>query len=441
MVALGGLCYNMRIMRFLTGIVSVFALELRALVRSRAVAMLVVASAAWMVVFPRIAKGDGTPAGLRELVVHFSLGGVFALLVVALLASATGSIARERAARRLQLTLVRPVRYTVVALGKIAAHVAVGAGVLALSCAILAFEVDVSVPCSHVLSPAMPSPREEAKAMYKAYMADTNTPVAVRQAKKSIVLRLLENRAVDRYQTIPTNRVASWSFPAASSCEPGAARAVRLRFASHMEMRQSVQGVFRLGRLGGSVSNITQAVLTVPLRSGDGASVASGPEDRLTFANLGDTAVMMRPRRDLNLLVAADSFGWNLLRAYLVLVAMLSLVVSIGVLLSACLGRPVSVFVAFVALVVGEISPSVVEQYPDELETKLVDRVGLAVTRFAISVTRPVSGLAPLGALARDECVEPRDVARMALTDILVVPLLLSLLASLAISRKHDDGS
>ena len=149
-------------------------LELKSLVRSRAVAMLVVASAAWMVVFPRVAKGDGTPAGLRELVMHFSLGGVFALLVVALLASATGSIARERAARRLQLTLVRPVRYTVVALGKISAHVAVGAGVLALACAILALTVDVSVPCSHVLSPAMPSPREEAKAMYASYMADTS---------------------------------------------------------------------------------------------------------------------------------------------------------------------------------------------------------------------------------------------------------------------------
>ena len=418
----------------------VVKLELKALVRSRAVAMLVVASAAWMVVFPRVAKGDGTPAGLRELVVHFSLGGVFALLVVALLASATGSIARERAAKRLQLTLVRPVRYTVVALGKIAAHVAVGAAVLALACAILALTVDVSVPCSHVLAPAMPSPREEAKAMYAAYMADTNTPAAVRQTKKSIVLRLLENRAIDRYQTVRTNRVASWSFPSAASYGPDAARTIRLRFAGQMGMRQSVHGEFRIGQLGGSVSNMTQAVLTIPLRRRAAAESAPGEADRLTFANLGDSAVMLRPRRDLNLLVESDPFGRNLLRAYVVLVAILTLVVSLGVLLSACLGRPVAVFVAFVVLIVGEISPSVVEQYPDELETKLVDRVGLVITRFAISVTRPVSGLAPLGALARDECIEARDVARVALADMLAVPLLMSLLASLALSRKHEES-
>ena len=403
--------------------------------RSRTVAMLAVASAAWMVAFPNVAKGDGTPAGLRELVIHFSLGGVFALLVVALLASATGSIAREREARRLQLTLVRPVRYTAVAVGKIAAHVAVGAAVLALACAMLAFEVDLSVPCSHVLSPAMPSPREEANRMYAAYMADTNTPAAVRGAKKSIVLRLLENRAIDRYQAIPTNRVASWKFPSSAEYGSGADRAVRLRFASHMEMRQSVRGAFRLGSLGGAVSNMTQAVLTVPLREWNGAE--AGPGDVLTFANLGDSTVMVRPRRDISLLVSADSFGWNLLRAYLALVAVLSLVVSTGVLLSACLGRPVAVFVAFVALVLGEISPSIVERYPDELETKLVDRIGLAVTRVAINVTRPVSGLAPLGALARDECVEPREVARLAFADMLALPLLLSILSSLALARKH----
>lgn len=416
----------------------IFTLEMRALVRSRAVAMLVVASVAWMVAFPHVAKGDGTPAGLRELVVHFSLGGVFALLVVALLASATGSIARERAARRLQLTLVRPVRYTVVAIGKIAAHVAVGAAVLALACAILAFTVDLGVPCSHVLSPAMPSPREEAKAMYASYMADTNTPAAVRLASKSVVLRLLENRAIDRYEAVPTNRVASWTFPAEASYPPDAGRSVRMRFASHMEMRQSVLGVFRMGQLGGSVSNMTQAVLSVPLRRREGVAAEQAPAGRLTFANLGNSTVMLRPRRDINLLVEADSFGWNLLRAYVAMVSILSLIVSLGVMLSACLGRPVALFVAFVALIVGEISPSVVEQYPDELETKLVDRIGLAVTRFAISVTRPVSGLSPLGALARDECVEPREVAKLAAADLLAVPLLLSLLAAFAIPRKQE---
>ena len=87
----------------------IFWLEFTGFVRSKALALLVAASVLWMVGLPFVLKGDGTADGARELYVHFSLGGVFVLLVVALLASATGSLAREREAKRLQLTLVRPV--------------------------------------------------------------------------------------------------------------------------------------------------------------------------------------------------------------------------------------------------------------------------------------------------------------------------------------------
>ena len=411
----------------------IFWLECVTLVRTGTLAMLSVAAAAWMLVFPHLAKGDGTPEGLRELTIHFSLGGVFALLVVALLASAAGSVARERAAKRLQLTLVRPVRFAAIALGKIAAHVAVGAVVLALSCAILAVRTDLRTPCRHVLSPTLPSPREEAKVMYAAYMADTNTPVEVRRAKRSVVLRLLENRAIDHYQTIPTNSCAEWKFGSLEGQEWIKGLSVRMRFTNQLEMRQDVQGVFRLGGLEGTVSNITQAVLTVPL-AGEGKAA-----ERLTFEKKGQTALMLRPRRDLNLLVPADAFGWNLLRTFVTLVSVLALVVSFGVLLSSGLGRPVALFVAFVTLIVGEMSPSVIEQYPDELETNLADRIGLAITRVAVRVTRPVSALSPLGALSRDECVESRETWQLAVTDLLVLPLLLSLVAGFVVPRKQDD--
>ena len=95
-------------------------------------------------------------------------------------------------------------------------------------------------------------------------------------------------------------------------------------------------------------------------------------------------------------------------------------------------------FVAVVMLIVSEMSPSVVQQYPDELETKFVDRIGLYITRFAAEVTRPVSAAAPLEALAKDECVEPAAMLRLAAADLLAVPLFLSLLAALILPRKQD---
>ena len=414
----------------------IFWLEFTGFVRSKALALLVAASVLWMFALPFVMKGDGTADGGRELYVHYSLGGVFILLVVALLASATGSLAREREAKRLQLTLVRPVRYTLIVLGKILAHVAAGALVLAIACGVLTFRTDLSRPCNHVLSPILPTPREEAKAMYESYMKDPNTPEQVKRMKKEIVLRLLENRAVDRYEAIQTNETVKWKFNLCSLFPVPCSLAVRMRFTNQYEMRQDVRGRFRIGGLEGVVSNITQAVVTVPLtaRTLDGRRETG----ELAFENQGTSALMLRPRKDINLLVPADAFGWNLIRAYVVLVAILAFVISLGTFLSAGLGRPVAMFVAFVMLIVSEMSPSVVEQYPDELETKLIDRIGLHITRFAAEVTRPVSAAAPLEALAKDECVEPTTMLRLAVADLLAVPLLLSLLAALVLPRKQD---
>ena len=270
--------------------------------------------------------------------------------------------------------------------------------------------------------------------MYEDYMKDPHTPEPVKRAKKAIVLRLLENRAVDRYESIQTNATARWRFPV--DIPSGEGLKVRMRFTNQYEMRQDVRGVFTFGEYRGIVSNITQAVVTVPLaaKTGDGRLETR----ELEFRNCGTSALMFRPRKDINLLLPADAFGWNLCRAYVVLVSILAFVISLGVFLSAGLGRPVAMFVAFVALVVSEMSPSVVQQYPDELETKLVDRIGLCITRFAAEVTRPVSAAAPLEALAKDECVEPATVLRMAAADLIAVPLLLSLLAALVLPRKQD---
>ncbi len=401
----------------------VVCLELKALVRSKTVLFLLVVSTAWMLAFPYLMRGDGTETGAHELDVHFSLGGVFALLVITLLASATGSLAHERASKRLQLTLVRPIGRLALVIGKVLAHVAVGATVLAVSFGVLAFRVDLSRPCSHVLSPILPSARESAERMYDVYMANTNTPARVRNAPKAAVMRILENKEIDRYESIPTNAVVRWKFVA-----PG--DAVRIRFTNSFEMRQDVCGVLRSGDASLAVSNQTQAVLMIPFK---------GADAELSFENRGKNALMLRPRRDINVLMMADALAWNMARAFAALVAILALVISVGLLLGAGLGRTVAIFVAFVTLLVSEMSPSVVKQYPDELAVALGDRIGLAITRTAAMVTRPISAASPLEALAKDECVEPERVLVLVAVNLVTLPLLLSVLAAFILPRKQDD--
>ena len=418
-------------------LLTIFVNECRAIVRSKTLVMLVIASVAWMFAAPRLFVGDGTESGFRQMTLHYSLGGVAALLAVTLLVSATGSIARERTAKRLALTMVRPVRYFVIALGKILAYVACGAAVLAIA-ATIEFARQDDVRCRHVFKPLMPSVAEEAEAMYADYMASTNTPEEVRLAKKSVVLRLLANRAVDRYDTIVTNVDWIWKFdfkgmdsdPELASCP----RFARFRFSTNFDQREDVEGELRLGAYHAVVSNITQAVIEVPLLRAEG----SGASDELVFRNSGRNPLMLRPRRDVEVLIPADSFGWNLVRAYLELVAMLALLIAFGVFLGSSLGRPAALFTAITALLLSEMAPSVVDNYVDELETDRVDAVGLAITRVSVYVTKPVSSLRPLEALSLDECVEPREVARILAVDLVLLPLFLAFLSALVMPRKQD---
>lgn len=414
----------------------IFWLEVVSLVRSWTALMLLAASLGWMFAANFVLVTDATDAGKREMLVLYGLGGVFTLLVVAVLAAATGAIATERESKRLQLTQVRPVSPFAIAWGKFLALAAVAAAILAFPCATLLVSSEFSDRrCSHVYRPLLESPKEEALKMYDVYMADPETPPMVKKAKKPVVLRILEQRAKDHYQTVQTNETASWTFPGLydwSNGNPFVEPAARLRLSNTYSMRDDVYGTILANGFFGIVSNITQTAVTVPLR----LCRLEWNHDVLSFRNMGDKPVMLRPRQDVELLVPADSFAWNLLRSYVVMVSILALVAAFGVFLGAGLSRPVALFVAFVMLIVVEMGPSVIEQYPDSLETNAVDRFGLSIVRAVGTCAKPPSALSPLSKLAADDCVEPKDALGTFAADFVLAPLVLSLLAAFVMRRK-----
>ena len=418
----------------------IFCLEVTALVRSWTALILLLASLGWIFAAKYLLVTDSTEEGAREMVVRYGLGGVFALLVVSVLSIATGCIASEREAKRLQLTQVRPVSPFAIAWGKFLALSALAAAVLAFPCATLVCSSEFSgLRCSHVYRPKMESPAEEAVKMYDFYMADPETPPQVKMARKSVVLRILEQRAKDNYQTVRTNETAVWSFPGLrgrTSSGADVEMSVRLKFSNDFDMRDNVRGTLAAEGLFGVVSNITKTAITVPLRRT--AADMGAEADTLSFSNEGKTPVMLRPRQDVELLVPADSFAWNMLRSYVVMVSVLAFIAAFGIFLGAGLSRPVALFTALVMLAVSEMSPSVVEQYPDQLETDRIDRIGLAMTRLVERGTKSVSSLSPLSSLADGDCVERGDVAETFALDFLVLPAALCLLSGFLIRRKQE---
>lgn len=270
--------------------------------------------------------------------------------------------------------------------------------------------------------------------MYKSYMDDPSTAPEIKRAKKSLVLRILTQRAIDHFQTIDAGGTAQWSFNIPESFQAHDVSA-QIRFTNLYDMRSSVFGRFQLDDRSGIVKNITQSILSVPLKSENLEKTQLCGNKTLSFENEGNRAVMLRPRKDVRLLIPADTLGMNLVRSVVELTSILGFVIALSVFLGAALSRPVATFVAIVLLVITEMSPSVIEQYPDELETKMVDRVGLVLTRGAEKATRPLSSLNPLEALSRNECVEWQDAFEAAIVNLILAQLLFSLLSSFVLPR------
>ena len=417
------------------GFAASFSVALKGLVRSKAFWLLLAAVAAvhWFV--PDLVRSDGSDAGALEMHVRGVVGGAAAVVLLSTLAMACGALARERETRRLPLSLVRPASAFALLLGERSALVAVSCGALALSFALLvAFPppAAANARCFRHVQPALPPPEVSAAAMLERYLADPSTPDAIRNASRRTVLDILAAKESDRYEVIRPGESAAW--PMDLGGVPREGLLLRVRFASEFESRASVQGTFQVAGLAASVSNNTQAVLTMPLHHGQTTNAA--PDNALSFSNTGRGVVMVRPRHDLAVLAPADGFTANAARSYVLTLALAALFAAAGLFLSAGLSRPVALFSAFVFLAAVFTAPQAVAQYPNELEAGFVDRMGLFLSRVVTSLTASFTESSPVADLATGKHIAAADLVRALAKNALLLPAIFLACGAWASRRK-----
>ena len=417
---------------------SIVRLELLAFARSRALAALVAFSALWTLLLPRFLRDDGTADGAYALHVRYALGVVFAVVLVSLCASAAATLARDRDALRLQLTLVRPVRRTLVALGRIAALTAAGALALAVSAAIFYVREGRGRACDHVFAPVLEDPSAAAERLYAEYertFPDFKEKTA--EVGRSAILKYLKQYVCDQFQTVAPGETASWRFDAPA--DGADALAVRIRLTDMFGRLDRVSGTFSYCGLSGGLSHVTRTLARVGLEDGeppDAPEAAPAPGE-LVFRNDGKASVSINPRRDLHLLVAAGGAGANLVRAWLELVCILAAAVSLSAFLGAALGRSVATFAAMAYLFASVVGPSVTEDRPDPMTMSRTERFTMGVADFSSALSWPMNACSPISAVESGECVESGEAARAAAVSLVLFPLGFALLAGLAMSVKQ----
>lgn len=413
-----------------------FLLAWRALVRGHVLTLLLGAAGLVHLLVPALVRSDGTMDGWREMFVRAVPGSVYVVTAVALLACACGLFAHERETNRLAQTVVRPVSAFALAAGRLAALASVAALVLVLNATLLLAR-EGWTNCRHVFTPNLLPPSVVASRALEDYLRDPQTPEAVKQAPRHTVLSLLTNKELDRYDTIPAGETMQWPFrvdKVSQSVQNDRDIAVRVRFATQFDMRASVSGWFQLQNWCGMVSNSTQSVIEVPLTADESRATAAAGS--LSFRNAGTSSVMLRPRRDLQILVPADSFRWNLLRATVEMFSVVMFLCAFGLFLSSALARPVALFTAFVALLVVVMAPGVVAQFPDELDVAMSDRLGLWISRGVSMVTASFADASPVADLATGTCIEWNRLLRSVLVNAVATPALLLTLTALVVRRK-----
>ncbi len=423
----------------------------RVLVRGRMLPWLLVAVALVHYLMPAMVRSDGSAAGELEMFIRAVSGSAAALILVSTLVSACGMIAREREEKCLALAVVRPVNALAVVYGRWLALVAASAAAFMLSGVLtLVMPPDGAgrIPdCRHHYAPSLPPPATVAGHLLKSYLADPKTPEAVKRAPRRAVLNLLTTKEIDRYDVISPGKSIAWPYDIEDLAEKVAAGeplSLKVRFSTQFELVSPVAGQIAIGGYALAISNNTQSVLELPLKRSEenlaGAGKGAAGKLALDFANTGKSTVMIRPRRDLEVLAPADSFGWNLLRAELELWAMAGLLAALGLFLSAALSRPVAVVTALVAYAIVLMAPSVIAQFPDEFNATWAERLGLALSRAIEMFSAGLAAPSPISDLATARAIEWRALAKVLAGNLIVLPALLLTLAAFIIRRKPQDG-
>ena len=444
----------------LTQIRGVMLLSLKASTRTRVVIFLILLQVICALALPRAVKGDGTPAGELEILLTYTLGFSFAIQALATLWASCSLFAGEISSKRIQMTVVKPVGYAVLWLGRWFSLLMLNALILAVVYLLVYLQIrgyehqgkwspDVIPTSRHVARPNLPSPEEAAQAMFR-HMKKTNT--MPKDLTDAVVLDALEEQERERYDIINPGDEVKLNFNLPRPVKDGEEITVRLKFDTEYSTRQHVKGVVRLSVKGDvdnsieqTLNNVTQNELFLTFKASDFISRLKTEKQLqsfdLSFIFKGEdekvSALMLRLRQDVTLMLPGGSFEMNLVRSAFMQGCVLAVLAAFGLMLSACFSFPVASFAATVVLALVMIGGGVLPMVSKEDEKVLSTRIGVEVLRSVRYVTKHSTGSSPLTSVVRSERIERDAMLLSAFWNMGLIPLVFTLLACVALRRRE----
>ncbi len=444
----------------LNQIYGVMLLSLRAALRARVVLCLVVVQLLLALTLPHVIKGDGTPGGELEILLTYTLGFCFAIQTLAALWASCALFAGEIVSRRIQMSVVKPAGFLSLWAGRWLALLVLNVLLLTLVYALVYTQIrltqrnrgwpsEILPGAMHVARPQLPTLREEALQIYQKIKSADELPPDMSRAE---ILRTLEEQAAERYDVINPGDEFQLDFNLVRTVRPDEHIVLRMKFDTAYGTRGHVRGICRLHPAGDpdnfvehTLDSVTQSVLRVPFETASFMQRSAFDEPlrtfRLSFRFESDadeaSALLLRMRQDIAVMIDGGSFEMNLLRSAFVQAGVLAVMSAFGLTLSAFFSFPVAAFAASVSLALILMSGGVLPMVTKEDEKKTINRVGIQILRAASYVTRNVTDHAPLASLAAGERISRRVLLVSACWNMGLVPLLLALSACVVLRRRE----
>ncbi len=439
----------------------VMLLALRASYRARVVIFIALLQIVCALTLPHMVKGDGTPAGNLEILLTYTLGFCFALQALATLWASCSLFAAEISSLRIQMSVVKPVGFAALWLGKWLALLVLNGALLTLVYALVYAQVRLAerrqgwgpevIPAArHIARPLLSTPAEEAMAVYHSLKIEGNLPEDLSQAE---ILQTLEEQARERYDVINPGDELNLSFDLVRAVRHDDSIDLRIRFDTHYGTRRNVKGLCLLAAANDPANSVEHRVESVTqneivlafdagtflLRAADGAALRSF---NVSFRFEDDdeqevSALLLRLRQDIAVLIPGGSFEMNLVRSAFVQGCVLAVLSAFGLTLSACFSFPVASFAASVMLALIMISGGILPMVTKEDEKKIAGRIGITVLRSTRYVTRHMTGDSPLRSVVQGECVRGEIMLAGTLWNLGLMPLALAVLACAVLRRRE----
>ncbi|MDW8343664.1 MAG: hypothetical protein RMM51_04145 [Verrucomicrobiae bacterium] len=421
-------------------VVAIAWLAVRAAVRSRVVAVLLVLLVGAIVGLPLTVKSDGTPAGEVQVRLTYTLGAVGMILMVATWWAGCAAVAVELQEKQAQVLLTKPVRRAELWWGKWLGLVGLVGVLLAISGAVIYAMLQWQLG---QLSLSEAQRAELAEQVLVARRGVRPVPVEVRAAAREElerrrqagelpvgqpvdqVLQAIEEAMLRAAFTVPPGFKRRWEFELPVAVRGPRPVVVRYRFESAAGRGEMMRGVWLAGPAEGtlewSVERWSAAggehAVQVPAEVFGGARRVA-----IEYANVHrePVAVTFDPKEGLELMMYAGTFEGNLVRGLVVWWVRLALLGAVTVSAGSLVSLPVAALVSGYAMLLAAAAESVGEMARDPAVFEVAERgwlergveavVGAMLWVQKVAV-QPLRGPSVLEALAEGRVVGLETVA------------------------------